>query len=89
MGYGTRGGQLGHTIRTFWPDDDENTMYLDATQIWSLSDIHAKIEEKWPGASSENLRISSEKIHTDCLGYDLYDSGDYTDFIVITRLAGA
>jgi hypothetical protein len=89
MGYGTRPGTLGHTIRTFWPDDTDTELYLDATQIWSLSDIHARIEDKWPGASSENILMSSEKIHTDCLGYDLYDPSDYTDFIIIRRVPGA
>lgn len=89
MGHGTRGGALGHTIRTFWPDDDENTMYLDATQIWSLTDIQARINEKWPGVSSDNITISSEEINTDCLGYDAYDPSDWTNFLIITRLPGA
>ena len=89
MGYGTRPGTLGHTIRTFWPDDTDTEMYLDASQIWTLDEIKKRIDEKWPGASSENILFSAEKIHTDCLGYDLYDSGDYTDFIIIRRMAGA
>ena len=86
MGYGTRNnGQ----IKTFWPDDTDTELYLDATQVWSLSDIHARIEEKWPGASAENLVISGRSIHTDCLTYDCYDPMDYTDFIIIRRVAGA
>lgn len=31
------------------------------------------------------FEITSEYIHTSCLGYDLYDSSDYTHFIVITK----
>jgi hypothetical protein len=89
MGHGTRRGQLGHTIRTFWPDDTGSEMFIDATHSTSMADLMQKIYEKWPDASLENITITSEKIHTDCLGYDLYDSGDYTDFIIITRHKGA
>lgn len=89
MGYGTRGGQLGHTIRTFWPDDTDTEMYLDASHSTTLAELMEKIDEKWPGASMTNITITAEEIHTDCLGYDLYDAGDYTRFIIITRHAGA
>ena len=88
MGYGTRDG----SIRTFWPDDDENTMYIDSSPMVApicMADLLQKIYEKWEGASLTNITIQAEKIHTDCLGYDLYDPGDYTEFIVIRRLPGA
>jgi len=91
MGYGTRPGTLGHTIRTFWPDDTDTTMYIQTSYcvIPTLADLLQKIYEKWPGASLDNIEISAEKIHTDCLGYDLYDAGDYTDFLLITKTNGA
>lgn len=89
MGYGTRAADLGHTIQTFWPDDDENTMYIDTTVYTTMQEIMEKIDEKWAGSSLSNINISAEKIHTDCLGYDLYDDSDYTDFIVIRKTAGA
>lgn len=85
MGYGTRSG----SIRTYWPDDTDTEMYLDAEQIWTQAEIQSRIDEKWPGASSENIIMSAQHIHTDCLGYDLYDPMDYTMFIVIRRLPGA
>jgi len=86
MGYGTRNnGQ----IQTFWPDDTDTEMYIDASIGMSLEEIKAKIDEKWPGASASNLVFTSRSIHTDCLGYDLYDPTDYTDFIIITRNPGA
>jgi hypothetical protein len=31
----------------------------------------------------EDIEVTSEKIHTHCIYYDLYDAGDYTDFIVL------
>jgi len=34
----------------------------------------------------EDIQITSEKIHTGCLTYDLYDSSDYTEFVILTRV---
>lgn len=82
MGYGTRNnGQ----IKTYWPDDDDDTMYISSTE--TLADILEKCMAKWgDGIQLSDLTIESEYIHTDCLTYDLYDRGDYTEFIVIRRL---
>ena len=89
MGYGTRDGG----IRTFWPDDTETEMYIDAGGMFAtpitMADLLQRINDKWEGASLSNIEITSEYIHTDCLGYDLYDAGDYTTFIKIRRLPGA
>jgi hypothetical protein len=89
MGYGTRDGG----IRTFWPDDTDTEMYIP-TDFWHgsppiMADLLQKIYEKWADAALTQIQITSEHIHTDCLGYDLYDPGDYTTFIKITRLQGA
>lgn len=84
MGYGTRGKE----IRTFWPDDTETKLHLNSEEFRSLADLLEKVNQKWPGVPSERIEISSQKIHTDCLGYDLYDSGDYTDFIILTLREG-
>lgn len=89
MGHGTRRGNFGHTIRTFWPDDTDTEMYIDASFVVVMADLLQRIYEKWEGASLNNITITSEKIQTDCLGYDLYDAGDYTDFIIITKPNGA
>lgn len=92
MGYGTRSGGYGTgSIRTFWPDDTDTEMYIQASDCAkpTLAELLDKINDKWPGSSLENITISAEKIHTDCLGYDLYDAGDYTDFLIIEKIAGA
>ena len=84
MGYGKRDG----SIQTFWPDDTENKMYIDAGWMasgTSLQELLEKATEKWPGISLADITISAEHIHTDCLGYDLYDPGDYTEFIILSR----
>lgn len=87
MGYGTRDGQLGHTIRTFWPDETDTKIYIPASDYNpSMEELMGKIEEKWPGSSMGRIQIGAEHIQTDCLGYDLYDSSDYTMFITIEKI---
>lgn len=84
MGYGKRDG----SIRTYWPDDTENTLHIDGgglASATSLKELLEKATEKWPGVSLDDITISAEHIHTDCLGYDLYDPGDYTEFIILRR----
>ncbi len=81
MGYSTRNnGQ----IKDFWPDDDESTMYFSNDE--TLEDIFDKACEKWPGILMEELKISSEYIHTSCLTYDRYDPSDWTNFLRISRI---
>lgn len=80
MGYGTRNnGQ----IDTFWPDDTENIKHI--AYGCSLARIQTLILEWWPTAKPEEISITTDYIQTDCLTYDLYDSGDWKSFIVIER----
>jgi len=82
MGYTTRPNT---SIRDFWPDDTESTIYVDASQAPTLNDLLAQAQEKW-GEDIElsDVRITAEHIHTRCLGYDLHDPSDYDDFVVLT-----
>lgn len=82
MGYGTRPGRGNNTINTFTPDDDENTIYLRGE--YSLEDLDRIAQDKWPGASMDDIQISTEYIQTDCLGHDQYDPSDYTCFLVLS-----
>ena len=78
MGYGTRNGR----IKTFWPDDDDKTIYR--ARDLDLSEIIELAKEKWgDGVDFDNITIRSEYIHTDCLTHDQYDPSDYTRFVVI------
>lgn len=87
MGYHTR---FGTQITDFWPDDTDTRIYIDGNFGGErLAEILEKIQEKWPGVSAENIRIIPEKIQTRCIGYDLYDATDWTDFIIIERIEGA
>jgi len=78
MGYSKDG-----SITNYWPDDNEDEIFLDNDV--ELSYMLERIKEKWPDATMEQITISSEYIHTNCLYYDLYDSGDWTHFIRISR----
>lgn len=86
MGYSTRNnGQ----IRTYWPDDTDNKLYISTENSVTLEDIIYRAKQKWgKDISFKDLFISSEHIHTDCLGYDLYDFMDWTTFITITKQKG-
>lgn len=80
MGYGTRNnGQ----ITTFTPDDTDVVMYLCHTN--NMEEIWDKIQAKWPGITMDKIQIEAEYIHTDCLTYDRYDSGDWANYLVITK----
>ena len=71
---------------SFWPDDDENTIYLENSRWITLYDIIYIVQSEWGNSVKlDSINIRAENIHTDHLGYDLHDPSDYTNFIVITR----
>lgn len=81
MGYSKEG-----QITNFWPDDDDNTMYLEANyDPIPFSKILEKACQKWGShLSLDDLEVGAQNIHTHCLYYDCHDPSDYTDFLVIT-----
>ena len=82
MGYTTQG-----SIKSYWPDNTETTLYLASDSSTSLSDMLERIRDHFgEDVDLSQLRISSEYIHTDCLTYDRYDPGDYTNFIIIEKI---
>ena len=85
MGWGTRNGGGGNIINTFHPDDDSENIFIESDYVPSLADIIKRATEKWPGIQFDEIDISAEYTHTDCLGYDKYDPSDYTNYIRITR----
>jgi len=80
MGYTHKG-----SITNFWPDDTENEIYIEDTGNISLQDIIDIINKEWGDVNIDDIYIGSEKIHTYCITYDLYDPSDYTNFITITK----
>jgi hypothetical protein len=64
------------------PVDTDNDMWLSG--YLSLSDILEKVKEKWPDANIEDVEISSVNHHEYSVGYDLYDSSDYVQYIYVS-----
>lgn len=74
----------GKGIRSFWPDDTDTEMYFSPGSA-NLGYILERAREKWGGEINiDELEIHADYIHTDCLGYDQYDPGDYTNFVRVT-----
>ena len=81
MGYSIRPGTQ---IMDFWPDDDETTQYIASSYGPTLTDLLQHAKDKWgDDVTLDDIEVTAEKIHTYCIYYDLYDSGDYTDFLVL------
>ena len=81
MGYTTR-KHSGGTIESFWPDDTDTEFYISRDA--SLAYIIERVEDLWPDADFSDIQITSEFIHTDSLGYDLFDRGDWDEFLKIS-----
>lgn len=63
------------------PKNDKNTLYLPSgTDLISMLE---SIRNHFPNTSYKDLKISAEHFHARCITYDLYDSQDYDEYIVI------
>lgn len=79
MGYSYRNNG---NITDYWPDDSEEAFYI--AHGTTLAVILIACKEKWgDNTNLEDISITPENIHTNCLTYDLHDSGDYTQFLRI------
>jgi len=65
----------------FWPEDTATKIYIPGD--CDMETILERIQAKWPGTNLSNITIEPDYIHTTCLGYDLYDPSDYTNFLII------
>ena len=80
MGYFTLNG-----ITRYDPDNTPNTLYIQMFGSLDFDSLREKIKEHFGDPNLDNYEISTEYIHTDCIGYDLYDSSDWSIFIIIER----
>ncbi len=70
-------------MRNYTPTSTKDTLYI--LREVSLSDLLSTVKEKWGvDVNLEDIEISSEFIHTRCLGYDLHDHSDWDEYLVIT-----
>lgn len=85
MGYTTIKHACG-SYQNFQPDDTDTTFFISTEyNTPTLTEILELCNDKWGEISFDDITIEAEHIHTECLGYDVYQSGDYTDFIRITN----
>lgn len=68
-----------------YPTSDKNTLYIESGYGATVADLLTKIVDHFGDTEYSDLLITSEKIHTRCIGYDLYDGADWDDYIIITR----
>lgn len=71
-------------MNTFEPANTKDMIYIPADVAVSLDEIIQAAQTQW-GASIDmsRIRVTAEHIQTKCLGYDLYDSGDYTNYLCL------
>ena len=71
---------------SFWPENTNTTMYIAMYGEVDFEEIldSAKDHFKNPQLTFDEITLSVDYIHTQCVGYDLYDPSDYTKFLVIT-----
>jgi hypothetical protein len=69
--------------KEFSPHENPETLYIAYGA--RMSDIVERAQQKWPDGY-EDLQIAVEHIQTRSIGYDFPDSGDFTDYLVITRI---
>ncbi|MDO8429781.1 MAG: hypothetical protein Q7S73_00230 [bacterium] len=67
-----------------WPEETKETLYIEGTLGMNFQELYEKIQAKWPGITMEEIQIEPEYFHTHCITYDVYDSGDWTNFFCIT-----
>lgn len=74
-------------ITNFTPDDTPTKLHIQTDyQSFSFAELMEAAKDHF-GLNADELdriEISAERIHTRCVYYDLYDPGDYDNFIVLT-----
>jgi hypothetical protein len=69
------------------PQDTENTIYIEVSGIDTIKDLISNAQDKWgEEIELDKLKIEHEHIQVKCFGYDQYDSSDYRNYFVITKI---
>jgi hypothetical protein len=69
------------------PQDTEDKIYIEVSGIDTVNDLISKSQDKWgEEVNLDKLKIEHEHIQVKCFGYDLYDSGDYRNYFILTRV---
>lgn len=65
-----------------FPEDEDDTMWVQSGK--TIKDLMELAKEKWPNVAFEDISIDSVNHHQYCIYYDLHDSSDYVDYLVLS-----
>lgn len=65
-----------------FPVDEEDTMWVQSGK--TVKDLMELAKEKWPDIAFEDISIDSVHHHQYSIYYDLHDSSDYVDYLVLS-----
>lgn len=76
-------------MRTNYPKNDKYTLYISEHAFYDLAGMIDAIKLHFgDDMIIGDYNITLEHRHTNCIGYDLYDPGDYTNYAIIETKAG-
>lgn len=76
-------------IKNYTPENSATTLHILSGFALSLSELIEQAKAHFgQDISLDDLNIRSEKIHTRCITYDLYDGADWDDYLIIERKEG-
>lgn len=67
-----------------FPEDTDTVLWVRSHDLSSIRDLMEKAKEKWPDVDFSDVSIDVEHHHQYCIYYDLHDSSDYVDYIVLS-----
>lgn len=65
-----------------YPVNTDDTLWIESNGV-TLKDIIEAAKEKWPDVKFEDITMDAVHHHQYCIYYDLHDSSDYVDYIVL------
>ena len=72
-------------ITSFTPDNTADALFIPCYGPVDMSELIEEAKKHFGERFVlSNMRIEPRHIHTNCIGYDVYDPGDYTHYLVIT-----
>ncbi len=76
-------------LRYFTPDNTADKLYIRSGNVSDLDELLDRVQEHFgPDISLCDIEIEAEHIQTECLGYDIHDPHDYSDYLVLSRKEG-
>jgi hypothetical protein len=71
--------------KSFTPDDTPQRLHLNANISPSVAEIVGLAQNHFgEDVDLDCVSIEAKHIQTSCLGHDVYDPSDYTDFFVLS-----